>query len=702
MPHLLLLNVPDMNFFKTLLAGFCLVLLCSNPVKAQVNITYVVDVSLYLDSGNVLDTAGMRIGGRFSSMGINNIPDWTPSALPCKMTPVGFNKWSITIHYPDSAKGKAQDFKFVNGNWGVGKDERSAGLAGCGYISGGIVNRRVIIPNHDSTFRYCWNSCNTCPVQFAVMTGTASSITGSSAQVTGNITGTGILEQGICYGTNPNPTVINSYTYSDPGSGNGPFSASLSMLNPGTQYYFRAFARRSSGYTYGSIGTFTTLAPGQFISVTYKVNISNLLGSGVTIVDPSGIRIAGDFARRGAKNAGAALPDWNPADNSCAMENLGNNTWSITLQYPDSSLGKVQKFIFVNGTLASAETSDSLLSGGCALLDAGNIRRKIQLPFNSETVEYCWDRCAAACLALPPAISNSQTGAITFHSAGLSAKANGTGISMRGFCFSQISNPDTSQQKVLSGSGAGEFSVLLENLQPGTLYHARAFALNPQGLSYGEELTFSTSQAISVNYLVNVAEYIQAGNVIGPNGIRIGGNFADMGAALPNWTPSSPLCAMEPMGPDVWKITVFYPDSAAGKTQRFKFVNNDWGTNEGSQTLVSSGCGVQDGNDVNRIIILPVADGNFCYLWDKCNTCEVAVDEATAVSEEKVWPNPFSSELELQVAYPKEVRILSLLGKTEWKSLMTKGRQKINLSHLKSGLYILQYSDGKSIPLVKK
>jgi hypothetical protein len=149
-------------------------------------------------------------------MGINNIPDWTPSAGPCAMTNLGFNKWSITVQYPDSAIGKFQDFKFVNGNWGPGKDERSTDLASCGSINGGIVNRRIQIPNQDSTYRYCWNRCSPCPLQFTVLTGEASSVTSSSATLSGYVTGTGIIQQGILFGTNPNPVIQNSSAI-DPG-----------------------------------------------------------------------------------------------------------------------------------------------------------------------------------------------------------------------------------------------------------------------------------------------------------------------------------------------------------------------------------------------------------------------------------------------------------------------------------------------------
>jgi hypothetical protein len=675
----------------------------NTELKGQVNITYVVDVSLYLDSGNVLDSTGMRIGGRFSSMGINNIPDWTPSSSPCAMTHLGFNKWSITIQYPDSAKGKFQDFKFVNGNWGPGRDERSAELAGCGYISGGIVNRRIMIPNQDSTFRYCWNRCNPCPIQFSVLTGEASAVTSTSATVSGFISGTGIIQQGIVYGTNPNPTIQNSFAI-DAGTGDGSFSATLSNLNPGTTYYFKSFAKRNSGTTYGNVASFTTMISGQLVPVTFRVNITNYLAEG-NVLGSGGIRIAGDFTKRGAMRGSNPIPDWNPADSNSLMQNLGNNLWSITIAYPDSSLGKVQRFRYVNTDLVNAENSDSLIAGGCALLESGNINRIYTIGFLADSLEYCWNRCSAVCGPAPsaPVVSANQANNISFHSALIPSNATGNGILLRGICYSTSPAPDTSANIVLAPATSGNADVLLEGLSPGTTYFARAFAANNIGISYSQELSFSTVQAFDITYRVDISNYLAAGNTVGANGIRIGGNFSDMSSTLPNWTPSAAACAMTNEGNNFWSITVFYPESAAGQTQRYKFVNNDWGTNEGSPNLVTGGCGVVDGADVNRILVLPSGGSILTYCWDECSTsCEVSVNDDLNASGFSIYPNPFEDRIQLTSLKGGRITLLNLVGKTEFVTEIAPGIEEIKIPELKKGLYFLRHSEGKTVPVLRK
>ena len=69
----------------------------------------------------------------------------------------------------------------------------------------------------------------------------------------------------------------------------------------------------------------------------------------------------------------------------------------------------------------------------------------------------------------------------------------GENVTQRGFVYGTSSNPTTSNNKVTSGSGTGDFTILLSNLQAGTLYYVRAFAINSKGTAYGNQLTFNTT-----------------------------------------------------------------------------------------------------------------------------------------------------------------------------------------------------------------
>lgn len=73
-------------------------------------------------------------------------------------------------------------------------------------------------------------------------------------------------------------------------------------------------------------------------------------------------------------------------------------------------------------------------------------------------------------------------------------------VTQRGFCWSTVSNPTTSNSSVVVGSGLGAFDVKVDNLIPNTLYYVRAYATNAIATSYGEQLTFQTSDLGQLTY----------------------------------------------------------------------------------------------------------------------------------------------------------------------------------------------------------
>ena len=63
-----------------------------------------------------------------------------------------------------------------------------------------------------------------------------------------------------------------------------------------------------------------------------------------------------------------------------------------------------------------------------------------------------------------------------------------------GACYSTTSNPTIDDIAIIAeGTTIGEFTAVLNNLTPNTVYYARAFATNNSGgVSYGEEISFTT------------------------------------------------------------------------------------------------------------------------------------------------------------------------------------------------------------------
>jgi hypothetical protein len=68
--------------------------------------------------------------------------------------------------------------------------------------------------------------------------------------------GSAVTQRGVCWGTNPYPTINDSLTKD--GAGTGSFQSVVITLKPNTQYYLRAYAINAAGVAYGLQQTFWT------------------------------------------------------------------------------------------------------------------------------------------------------------------------------------------------------------------------------------------------------------------------------------------------------------------------------------------------------------------------------------------------------------------------------------------------------------
>jgi hypothetical protein len=68
----------------------------------------------------------------------------------------------------------------------------------------------------------------------------------------------------------------------------------------------------------------------------------------------------------------------------------------------------------------------------------------------------------------------------------------GAAVTVRGFCYSAGNNPLISNDTVRAGAGLGTFSATLRNLNAGSTYYFRAFAVNAGGVGYGLVQSFQT------------------------------------------------------------------------------------------------------------------------------------------------------------------------------------------------------------------
>jgi hypothetical protein len=85
----------------------------------------------------------------------------------------------------------------------------------------------------------------------------------------------------------------------------------------------------------------------------------------------------------------------------------------------------------------------------------------------------------------------------------------GNHVYARGVCWGTEPNPDIDGSHTSNGIGIGSFSDTLTELTSSTTYYVRAYMVTDYGLTYGEELSFTTESGIpagTINGLFSVSE----------------------------------------------------------------------------------------------------------------------------------------------------------------------------------------------------
>ena len=109
-----------------------------------------------------------------------------------------------------------------------------------------------------------------------------------------------------------------------------------------------------------------------------------------------------------------------------------------------------------------------------------------------------------------PTVSTLKVDMITLNSAivyGRIAADGGFPITERGFCYSATPNPTIENIKLICENSVDSFSCNIVNLQEGTKYYIRSYAQNEKGITYGEDLCFTTR----VRTYHNGYEYVDMG-----------------------------------------------------------------------------------------------------------------------------------------------------------------------------------------------
>lgn len=316
-----------------------------------------------------------------------------------------------------------------------------------------------------------------------VATTAVSGLTQTTAVSGGTITfdgGTSVVSRGVCWGTASNPTISGSKTTN--GTGTGSFVSNITGLSASTTYYLRAYATNSAGTAYGNEISFTTLS-----------NISTpLLSTNTATAITQTTAISGGTV---TSDGGSAVTErgicWNIAPNPTILNNktaggqgLGSFTGNLT------------------GLLAGTTYFVRAYATNSAGTSYGN-----EITFTT------------AVSATVPSVSTNQVSDITPMSAaggGEVISDGGLSVTERGLCWKTTSGPTVSDAKLVLGSGTGMFMGFLTGLVQDTKYYVRAYAINANGVSYGNEVSFTTAKGnttptVNTNQITNIGQATATG-----------------------------------------------------------------------------------------------------------------------------------------------------------------------------------------------
>ena len=293
-----------------------------------------------------------------------------------------------------------------------------------------------------------------------VTTANVSSISYTTATVAGSVIVDGgfpVTVKGVCWSTNPNPTV-NASTKTIEESGVGGFTSNVTGLLPNTTYYFRAYATNSIGTGYGSNVAVSTTALMLPVVSSYEAN--NIMYTTAT----AGGNVSVD--------GGATVT----ARGIC---------WSTN---PNPTVSLETKTIDGTGTGGFNSNIAELIPNTTYFYRA--------YATNSVGTSYGEELIFNTLALTTPTLSTYEARSISDNNAlceAIISDDGGSIITERGFCWSTNTNPTVSlPTRILAGTGSGNFSSMVSGLSLNTTYYVRAYALNSMGLSYGNEISFTT------------------------------------------------------------------------------------------------------------------------------------------------------------------------------------------------------------------
>lgn len=284
--------------------------------------------------------------------------------------------------------------------------------------------------------------------------------------------GAPISEMGICWSTQPTPIVEDNLLKT---------KASLAILDitslqPNTKYFVRAYAKNKTGICYSEELSFLTYSlPEVQTNNVENIQIRSALLSGELVFDGN---------------------DPNRKVGFC---------WSET----------------PNPTIEGYHQEVSVKNGAFSYLLSelnGETRYYVRAyALNKIGVDYGEEKVFITLTAQAPSVVTKEVTNVEYFTATVLCDVSsdgGASVTERGVVYSTNQNPTIEDRKSINGSGIGVFTCNISNLQEGTTYYARAYAINKKAIVYGEQINFTTKKgAMAFSVSSSKKVYFSPGNL---------------------------------------------------------------------------------------------------------------------------------------------------------------------------------------------
>jgi len=374
------------------------------------------------------------------------------------------------------------------------------------------------------------------PSPLKINTSVVTDVTETSAIAGGKVEGSlnAVTEVGICWSVLPE--TVTELTYVPATSVDQEFTAAITGLRSGNRYFLRAYAKRGNEIILGDLRNFTT--DGQLaITLPYSERFRGEVFPPLywNIIDKDG----DGFNWEAYNNRFyAALSDSYRSKTDLTPENYlvspkitvnGDKPilkWSVGAMdaeyYMEHYKVVVSETPFTesnadsNGTIVFEE---SLPSESYRTL----LYRQVSLDsYKDKDIYIAWvhyncsglycmyvtdiqvESSGASLNINTPQIQLGEAANLSRTTVDLSANTptdGGASIIRKGFCYGTVVNP-TIENEVTYMQPHLEMNTTITDLKPGTTYYVRAFAVNSAGISYSNEISFTTPVVI-VNTLLS-------------------------------------------------------------------------------------------------------------------------------------------------------------------------------------------------------